>query len=330
MPCNGTIHVRAGQKVNASDSIGSAIPEKKHHLINIRRSLGLKRSEQAVRFISRKNGDMVEKGDILAETTGLFSRVVRSPVNGKIIGILGSQILIEENNPPIEYKAGISGTVKEIIAERGVIIETSGALIQGVWGNNRVDSGMLINIAENPSEELTVSRLDISLRGAIIVAGHCSSAETLLMAKDLPLRGLILASMSADLIPLARQVEFPIILIEGFGRIPMNSAAFNLLKGCDKSDVCVNSEWTGNRNQKPEVVVPILDESELPREADDFAKGKTVKINGQPYPSQIGFLVRVMPGSTTMSNGIRISTGEIRLENNEQVFVPLTNLEILE
>ena len=42
----------------------------------------------------------------------------------------------------------------------------------------------------------------------------------------MPLRGLLLGSMTADLQAVAEKMSYPIILIEGFGHLPLNSAAF--------------------------------------------------------------------------------------------------------
>ena len=105
-----------------------------------------------------------------------------------------------------------------------------GALIQGAWGNSKISAGQLSCASYTGSEELTRSNLDFSLRGYVILAGYVSQADALLAADEMPLRGLILGSMAAEPIPTAMQVQFPILLIEGFGRTPINSHALNPAK----------------------------------------------------------------------------------------------------
>ena len=116
-----------------------------------------------------------------------------------------------------------------VIPERGVAIQTTGALIQGVWGNGRIDAGTLVNLSEGPEGVLTAARLDVSMRGSVILGGMVKDFETLKAAAELPVRGLILSSIFPSLIQQARKMDYPIVAIDGFGPMPMNSAAYKLL-----------------------------------------------------------------------------------------------------
>jgi hypothetical protein len=51
-----------------------------------------------------------------------------------------------------------------------VIIQTTGALIQGVWGNGRVDYGLLQVLARSAEEEFRPDRIDVS-EGAVVMGG---------------------------------------------------------------------------------------------------------------------------------------------------------------
>ena len=81
-------------------------------------------------------------------------------------------------------------------------MRANGALIQGVWGNGpHVGEGLMVILLKSPDDELQRTDLEVSLRGAIVVAGHCKIPKRCASAASLPLRGLVLASMSSDLIP---------------------------------------------------------------------------------------------------------------------------------
>jgi hypothetical protein len=110
------------------------------------------------------------------------------------------------------------GMVVTLSGDRGVIIETVGALVQGVWGNNRIDYGLLNILIREPEDILTADRLDVSLRGAILLAGYCKDPEALKAAAGLPVRGLVLSSMEASLVPIAKKMPFPILVLDGFGQ----------------------------------------------------------------------------------------------------------------
>ena len=90
--------------------------------------------------------------------------------------------------------------VTQVIAERGVVIRTAGALVQGVWGNGRIDNGLMVSLLEKPDDILTADRLDVSLRGSVILGGHVRDAETLRVAAELPIRGLVISSLLSSLI----------------------------------------------------------------------------------------------------------------------------------
>ena len=172
----------------------------------------------------------------------MMPKTVKAPRDGKVVVTGGGQVLIEVGESHMELRAGIPGSVVQLIPDRGAVIQTAGALVQGVWGNGRLDTGILTNLAEQPDSVLTAGRLDVSLRGSVIIAGQCRDADTLQAAAELPVRGLILSSLFPSLLPLAREMRYPILLTDGFGSMPMNSAAYRLLTTNVKREATLNAE----------------------------------------------------------------------------------------
>jgi hypothetical protein len=213
-----------------------------------------------------------------------------------------------------------------------VIIRTAGALIQGVWGNGRIDNGLMVNLLEKPDDILTPDRLDVSLRGSVILGGQVRDEETLKVAAELPVRGLILSSMPSSLITHGYQMRFPIIVTEGFGALPMNSAAFKLLTTNNKREATVNAEhydrYSGNR---PEVIIPlpISNEPDEPNLYETFAVGQQIRMRRPPNAGMIGTIVNLRPGLSLLPSGLRAPAADVRLENSENVIVPLVNLEVV-
>ena len=331
LPGKGQVLVQAGQKVIATDRIAETTLTGEHVLIDVRQALGLHSLSQAHRLIDRKPGERVEKGDILAQTGRLLSRVIRTPVDGQIISIHHGQVLIEKKGAVSSVLAGINGVVSEVLPERGAIIDSFGALIQGVWGNCKVNTGKLFCASYSGSEELTRSNLDFSLRGYVIFAGYVSQADALIAADEMPLRGLILGSMAADLIPIAMQVQYPILLTEGFGRTPINNNALDLLKTHDQLELSIDANWDAfHRTPRPELVIPLPGEGPILPESVEFSKGQTVRVNVPPYAGQIGLLTSIRPGLTRIQNGLRIPAADITLVDNQVITLPLANLDVLE
>ncbi len=332
LPVPGRVVVRAGQKVSAIDVVADARTASEHVLLDVRRGLGVS-LRQADKLVQYKVGDRVTEGDVIAGPVGLFPRVIRAPRAGRVVAIGGGQVLLEIDTSPYALRAGIPGVVSDLIPDRGAVIENTGALVQGVWGNGPIDIGMISILAQGPEDTLTADRLDVSMRGSILLAGHCGQVEALREASELPLRGLILASLSADLVPVAAAARFPIIVLEGFGKLPMNPVAFKILSTNEKREITVNAEaWDRFSGTRPEVIIPLPSVGQIsqPHDTDIFAPGQIVRIRRAPYTTLTGTLVSLKPGLTALPSGIQSSSAVVRLENGDQAIVPLANMDVLE
>lgn len=331
LPVEGEVLVRAGQKVRASDVIATAVPAPKHQMINVGNRWGLN-DEEARRYIERTVGERVEKGDIIATKEGFGRRILRSSVSGTIVVIAGGVVIIRADRKPFELLAGLPGTVSNLIPDRGIEIESIGALIQGVWGNGRVDFGLLNVLADKPDHLLTPDLLDVSLRGSVVLGGHCQDKETLQVSREQRLRGLILGSLASDLRTMATKMPYPIVLLDGFGSHPMNEVAFTLLQTNDKRDIALNAELFNYRQGiRPELLIPLPGSSEMdnPISMDTLSPGQQVRIIRAPYRGVIGRLVSLQKGMKMFSHGLRSRAAKVRLADEQVIEVPVANLEIL-
>src|SRR4030042_1414804 len=134
MPAAGRIIARRGQQVRPTDVVAEAVVRPEHLLLDIGRGLGLL-PQEADHYIQRRAGDEVGEGDIIAGPVGISRRVVRAPKSGTVVVAGDGQVLLELEGEFSELQAGYFGVVSEMVGDRGVVIESSGALIQGVWGN---------------------------------------------------------------------------------------------------------------------------------------------------------------------------------------------------
>lgn len=328
LPRPGKVLVRPGQKVAATDVIAQALVPSTHILLDIRRGLAIQKSSEVERHIVRQTGDLLEKGDVIAQTSGLFSRIIRAPQKGEIVNISNGQVLLQTDTSTIDILAGINATVTEITPDLGAILEIDGALIQGVWGNGQMDGGLLRVLASAPEDEITSQQIDVSMRGAVIMGGYCSTADTLQAGADLPLRGLILSSIAADLIPVAEKMPYPIVVIEGFGKIPLNSIAYKILTTSDKRDISLYGAYQ-QRGERPEIIIPLPATGGAAIDTCYFETGQAVRIQGLPYRGKIGTIVQLKKGISTLANGIKTSAAEVQLEDASRVTVPLANLEVI-
>jgi hypothetical protein len=331
LPVPGRVIVRQGQQVAPRDVIAEAKLAPEHVLLNIASSLGVS-IERADNLIQCVAGNDVAQGDLIAGPIGLARRVVRSPVNGQIMLAGEGQVLIQVDKTPYELQAGISGTVSQLIPERGAVIETTGALIQGFWGNGRFDFGLVHIKLDNPEDVLTSDNIDVSLRGTIVLGGHCQDVAVLQKAADVPIRGLVLSSMPSNLIPAARAVDYPIIVLEGFGKLPVNPISYNLLTTHQNREISLSAEpFNAYKGQRPEVIIPLPTSRELdpPMLLEDFSEGQRIRILRAPYQARIGTVELLYNEPVEFPSGIRALGAQVGLDDGESVRVPLANLEVI-
>ena len=330
LPYSGRILVHESQHVKATDTLGTCLLPGRHLRIDLCDSLGLKSIQRCMELVERKPGDALQKGDVIAQTKGMMKRIVSAPSDGFIISLDGGFLLLEVENETFELKAGYAGIVHEILPEMGVVIETSGALIQGMWGNNRINQGILASSNQNPMLEFSRSSLDVSMRGSIWLGTYCVQEDALRAAAELPLRGLILSSMSAELIPTARQMPFPVILLEGFGIISLNQVAYKLLTTHDKREICINaSPWDRMKGNRPEIIIPLPTEGKPSDDVAELADDQTIHITTMPYIGKIGTIKKIHPTADLLPSQIHAPFVEAQTEGGESMNLPFQNFEVM-
>jgi hypothetical protein len=326
----GTVLVRAGQEVRAEDVIATADLYADHISLDLARGLSVPK-KSVTSYLKRAIGDEIPEDGVIASKSGLISRVVRAPKKGVLVAVGGGQALLQVNLRPYQLKAGIPGMVEKVEADFGAVIRVQGSWIQGVWGNGKIGTGGLYVSAESPDHVLQAKDIDPSQRGQVMLAGYCSSPDALETLVSVKMRGLILGSMSTRLRPVAAKMPYPIVVLEGFGQIPINPIAYRLLSTSAQRETTLNAtKFDPTTGERPEVIIPVpgTDSTRMPVSLDHIEVGRQVRILGAPYQGMVG-TVNNLPGMGRMTNGIRTEAVEVLFEADEKVLVPLANIEIL-
>jgi hypothetical protein len=332
LPARGTITVRVNQKVSPADIVGRATLAPVHYLFDIAHGLGLPPAK-ADRFLRREPDEKVSGGDILAGPFGWMRRVVRAPEEGRVVLQGDGRLLYEGLGESFELRAGIPGTVVSMEPDLSVTVETVGALVEGVWGNSRQEYGVLRMATPGSGNALAGDDLTMDLRGAIAIAGRLEDPNIFRGLSSLQVRGVIAGSMSAALIPAAQNSELPVILTEGFGQSPMNSAVFELFATNVGREASVNAQQTNPwKGLRPEVIIPLpaVGSADVPSEAVQLVAGRRVRVLRAPYAGAVGTVVSLPEGLMPLPNGMRMPCAEVELGETGLVRVPIANLDILE
>ena len=299
-----------------------------------------------------KEGDKVEKGQMIAETEGLFGFFksdVKSPIDGTVESIsdVTGQVVMREAPIPVEVDAYMSGTVKEIIPDEGVIVETDAAFIQGIFGIGGESRGTMEILVDNREQELTTDLLNESHKGKIVVGGSFVNLETYKKALSLQIAGIVVGGFNYyDLeeilgytlgvaITGSEDLVTSLIVTEGFGNIRMGSRTFDLLNKENGKFVSINGATQIRAGViRPEIVIP-LQKSEIPEtsvyQSDDrgISEGSLVRIIRAPYFGKMGEVVSLPPELQQMESETMVRVAEVKIDSGI-LNIPRANLEMVE
>lgn len=331
LPLPGRILVVLNQRVRPNDVIAEAQVAARHQFIDVAKLLGISAREVS-RYLSREIGERVDKGEVIAGPAGVAKKVIRAPANGTVVAITGGKALFEIREETLQLRAGFPGEVISIENNQSVLLETTGALIQGVWGNGRQDFGVMRIVGNGPRERLITDQLDMSIRGAVLVASICDHPAPLQQARELSVRGIVLGSMSAELIPVAKRLPYPIVLLEGFGATPINRPALELLNTSRGREAALDARPASPYEaRRPEVIIPlpVVNPVGTPEEVVQLSPGMRVRVIRAPHQGIVGVVEMIYPHAVSYPNGVTAKSARVDLDILGSANVPLANLEVL-
>lgn len=351
LPLPGTIHVQVGDQVTAEQLVAST--ELPGNVVNVNVAHELSATPEDVRELMLvKEGDAVEARQIIAESRafwGLFHSIVRSPITGTIetISDVTGQVLIRGRPIRVEIDAYIDGTVVEVQGDETVVVETRGALAQGILGVGGEAHGTLKVLCSGPDELCHVDLIEDECAGCILVGGGRVTLEALRAAAEAGAAAVVTGSIDdVDLdefigAPLGvaitgqEDVGTTLVLTEGFGDTPMRRRTFELLAERDGRRASVNGATQIRAGViRPEVIVPepgATWEAEEEAAGGGLTIGSDVRLIRQPYFGLLATVVELPEQLEVIPTEARVRVARVRLENTgEVVTVPRANLEIIE
>ena len=327
LPAPGVVLCRFDEQVSSDRVIAEAEVAQGYRLLDLENELGM-RVKDAGQVLQSEIGAMVQAGEVIARRRGLFKRTCVSPVQGTIVDARQGKVLIEVVPEHVELRALYPGKVVNLIPDRGVMIESTGGLIQGMWGAGRARRGRLECLVSAADEALEPDQIQAAHMGTILVGGRGIGQETLARALEYQVGGLIVGSIRSDLLPVLEQSDLSLVATEGFGAFAINAKAFDLLRSQSGQDVCLNPALEANR---PEIFIPQDVESPPPiaELGAQVEVGTTVRALRAPYENEIGQVVSLPPRPFRLESGVRTLGAEVDLASVGKVFIPFENLEIV-
>ncbi len=329
----GYVVAHEGDRVEASDVVARGDTGRRHIIFDLARRLGAQ-SSQAEHYVKKEAGAEVEKGEVLAARPtmlGLGKVTVRAPAKGTVIGVGNGRLLFAASGAAVELRASLPGVIAGVTPTLGVTIETTGALVEGVWGSGRQEYGVLRVVTQDGNGPLTPELVDVNCRGAIVVGGSADE-DVFRTAEAIKVRGMILGCMSSALIPIARLMSYPVLVTDRFGAGGMVSETWALLYTHSGREALIDARPADRWNDhRPEVLIPLPSAAAAPTPAHGLPlePGRRVRVLRPPFTGVVGSVKQILPRAQRLPSGVLALSAQVEIEGRGLEIVPLANLEIL-
>jgi len=349
LPILGEVFPKVGDKVSYDEIIARTEISGDPEIVKVAMLLGLE-AEDIPRFMNKKVGDTVEKGEQIAFYSALFGLIkkrVESPIDGTVESVseITGQVILRGAPIPVEVDAYIPGTVAEVMPREGAVIETNAAFIQGIFGIGGETHGDIHVIVEDNTQVVDTDMIKPEYEGKILVGGSLVTLDALKKAVEVGVAAIVsggikhqdLTTFIGEEIGVAitgqEEVGITLIITEGFGEMIMNQRTFELLKEFEGYLASINGATQIRAGVlRPEIIIPHEQYEERETEAlsQGMVPGTPIRIIRQPYFGAIGKVHSLPVELQRLESESKVRVVNIELENGEVVMVPRANVEIIE
>jgi len=349
LPIKGEVLVNKGDPVTPDQVVAQAKLPGALQTIKLAEKLGLEAREIGD-FFNLKPGDTVEAGQLVAETKG-FLGLGRTRVESEVSGTIESisevtgNVLVREAPVPVDVKAYIKGAVADVLPTEGAIIETRGAMVQGIFGIGGERVGTIRVAVGGPDQILHADNIHADDKGKILVGGAGFSYDALKKADELGVIGLVAGGIKdSDLIQYLgydigvaitgqESVNLTLVVTEGFGFLNMAKRTFELLHSLEGKEASINGATQIRAGViRPELIVPLelsMQTAEKKSEAGELKIGTPIRVIREPYFGMLGAVTELPAQLVTVDSGTEVRVLKARLESGDEVTVPRANVEII-
>jgi hypothetical protein len=351
LPIQGEVLVKVGDRVGPTDVVAQALLPGVLQTIRLNEKLGLEPREVPQHMVVQI-GDQVEPGQLVGETKGLFGKFFRMRAESDVAGVVESvsevtgHVLVREPAIPVDVTAYVEGTVSDVFPNEGVVVETRGAMVQGIFGVGGERHGRVRVAVGGPSETLDAQHVLDSDAGAILVGGSGVTAEALKRAAEVGASGIMVGAIKdVDLIQYLgydigvaitghEDVPVTVVCTEGFGVLAMADRTFKLLQSIEGRSASMNGATQIRAGViRPELIAPNLEAAGTPvpegAGASTLEPGCAIRVIREPYFGLLGTVTELPSQLLTVDSGAEVRVLRARLDDGREVTVPRANVEII-
>lgn len=349
LPIKGEVLLKQGDKVLCDQAVARALLPGPLQTVKLAEKLGVE-AKDARPMISKKEGDTLTKGEVLCETKGFFGlgkKRIESDFTGTIESIsdVTGNMLIREAPIPVEILGYIDGKIAEIIPDEGALVETRGALIQGIFGVGGERNGPIQVVVASPADILDAGNIQAEHAGKILVGGSGVTLAALKKASECGVIGIVVGGIKdSDLIEFLgydigvaitgqENISLSLVVTEGFGFLSMADRTFNLLKSLEGKSASINGATQIRAGViRPELIAPNDKAEGIAAAAGgamELKIGTPIRVIREPYFGRLGTVTELPAQLMVVESGTEVRVMKAKLSNGEEVLVPRANVEII-
>ncbi|HUM50072.1 MAG TPA: hypothetical protein PLX92_07690 [Anaerolineaceae bacterium] len=326
LPYSGTVLVRIGQEVAAGDPIAEVRMPARYQVFDVVNNFKIN-PRHIDRYIERLVGEPVKAGDIIAQKSGIIGRIFRASEDGMVVAIRDGKITLALGEKVVQVLVAFPGTVVEIISEQGAVIATQGALLQGIWGNGLNVSAVLTRWGE----EVEAEKAD-GFAGKILAVDHCASRAQLNRYLAEQPAGMVFGSVLPQVLPELERADIPMMVLVGFGELPLDPISLQMLKQMQGQMVVLNANPPDPlEGTHPELILPgraQFTEELFP--AEELLKvGRRVRLLGKPYAGSVGTVIELPEQPEMFASGLVMEAVVVQREDEQVIRVPRANIVVI-
>jgi len=349
LPLKGDTNVKVGDSVDQSTIVASTELPGKPIPLSAAVKLNVSPTELPESML-KKEGDTITQDETIGMSYsffGLFKTPLISPITGTIDSISGisGQIILREAPIPVEVEAYISGNVVEVEDGEAVTVETTAALIQGIFGIGQEKVGELVLAVPDRSTVLKPEHIKPDHQGKILIGGNLITHEAIKLADEYKVKGIIGGGINdRDLKEIlgydlgvaitGNEPGVTLVVTEGFGNIDMSEKTFRLLSSHVGDLASINGATQIRAGViRPEVIIPLSKEK-AEGNVSPAAEGKIIEVGAKvriirnPNFGVIGEVVGLPHEQTLIPSGAKVRVATIKLPDGTKYDIPRANIEI--
>lgn len=324
----GKMLVRVGDKVEASETIGTAEVSSGLREIDLASMFGVSPKDVEKGFL-KEVGQAVHHGETIfrvKKMLGLRSEEYNSPVEGQISEVRDGVIGIRSNPTEVSLAAGFTGTIDKVDEGEGATILSTATTVRGVTGFGKLHFGE-IKVVGRGTDMLLPQDLDSDCSERIVVGGALLATDTIEKALAIGVVGLVTSGINfreASSFGSREKAGLGLLILEGYGLHRFDKEILDRLQELDGHYAALNGE-----ESLLLVGAPGHGRKITGQPWRELKVGDTVRVVIGPELGRIGKVGKIGGEDEVVASGLKSRLVEIESKEGD-ISIPWQNLEILE